>query len=269
MATKTQHYVPRFYLRNFADSNEFVYSYRLDLKIKYGKDIIKHLSINGNNICCELGLYEINGIRENYIENIYGYFENDFALSFRLALDGLRNDDKPLFCHKLYDLLCFALMQYRRGRNFKEYCENRNVEYVFPFASLYIGLSSVKYIFENYTLADIIVYKGSDIWVTDTPVSIGRRGDMKHLEIGFPLSTDYYLCISLVHSSVAESVKCNMYFRDLPEDKLTFFAGTIVGRSFSPHTRLIIKEKPFTELDKLIINTTIQKIVEMGDDKYL
>lgn len=73
---KTQHYVPRFYLKNFMDSNERIWVYDKKNKSTFNPSIL--------NIACENFFYDNDTVdlafdEEQYLEKYYSSKEAEFA----------------------------------------------------------------------------------------------------------------------------------------------------------------------------------------------
>lgn len=103
---KTQHYVPRFYLKNFMDSNERIWVYDKKNKSTFNPSII--------NVACENFFYDNDEIdlvfdEEQYLEKFYSSKEAKFApflLEFITKLESdkinvITSDDRETFSNYL------------------------------------------------------------------------------------------------------------------------------------------------------------------------
>lgn len=103
---KTQHYVPRFYLKNFMDSNERIWVYDKKNKSTFNPSII--------NVACENFFYDNDEIdlvfnEEQYLEKLYSSKEAEFApflLEFITKLESdkinvITSDDRETFSNYL------------------------------------------------------------------------------------------------------------------------------------------------------------------------
>lgn len=102
-STKSQHYVPRFYLRNFANENEQIYV----LNPKTQKVFLTSIS----KVCCQNWLYETEWkhsvpllgkrVQENQIEHALSQKETTYALLLRSVLSKCQNaNENTLICSK-------------------------------------------------------------------------------------------------------------------------------------------------------------------------
>lgn len=151
-STKSQHYVPRFYLRNFANENEQIYV----LNPKTQRDFLTSIS----KVCCQNWLYETEWkhsvpllgkrVQENQIENALSKRETIFAPLLRSILSKCQNaNENTLICNKSEKQLLreFAVNLLLRSPNYLSaivdwYCEEswKDNEEIRPYLECFEAL---------------------------------------------------------------------------------------------------------------------------------
>ena len=253
---QSQHYVPRFYLRNFSADRNFLYSYKIDKD--YGKDSIEYKS--ANNLCCEKDLYEIPGVDNNFIECWFSQYENDLAKGFRKAVRAVKLRNKALLSESIPDFYIFSILQLCRGRGYREFCKMANCEKFFPYLAITKGSDFILRLVENYVVERVVCFLGNDFWVTDDPVTlIPSDLNWSNINISFPLCTFCSIGMTLRRGSAGGGL-IDIEFDSSTEKSYKYFNNQIIGRSYGSDTMYIMKETNFSPSDLFYIQQTVKQL---------
>jgi hypothetical protein len=145
------HYVPRAYLKFFADGNK-----RINVLSKINNQIRQNTLID--NICCQKNYYEItiNDLKTNILEDMYSKLESDIDKSIKQVKNSINtlnyNKSKLLISDEIYkfNIATIMHMQHIRGKNKKEIIKD-------------IGKQRKEVLLKKFNIEDTLISNNNDI----------------------------------------------------------------------------------------------------------
>lgn len=222
---KIQHYVPRFYLRNFARQDGSVF-----FTTCFDKSTQQSFATNIDKIGAEKYFYDSDGDRSQLIERQLGRFETSFNEAYTSLIK--RQQIKALSPEQLNSLAYFIAVQEVRTREFREGIEDmarqlhkrlsadrlstelrRSLESMkgaefskeFQLDFMIEKVPNLAAIIRNLKWVLLVNETGKPYWTSDHPVNrynsvnlapFGNLGLLSPgIEIYFPLTTHLALCV--------------------------------------------------------------------------
>lgn len=264
--TKKQHYIPRFYLRNFSNNNKMIYQYDVST------DNSSFVSIN--SICYQNYLYEFKDENDeliycNWIENILSKWEKEFSIiinSIKNKAKNKRNCKTRCFLtSKEKDFLAFFIsLQSQRGSYYikeienkleekwgdvleKNSCRNAALIASLPIYKPFNEVKDHKIISTFKTLRNmsfIIGFTDNGVFFTsDNPITMIYENNPNDIEeVIFPLASNLVLYMLKMEKSKA-NFKNRLYPMD--ENNINYINNVTISRC----TRWIFSKNTFNDKD--------------------